>query len=421
MGMTDVVVIGGGAAGLAAAYRLSQAGARVELLEARTRLGGRIHTVPSTDQFVPFELGAEFVHGTNHIMWDFIRQGGFGVRKVLDEHWVYPPMCKQSEFWSSLEQCIAGINLNAPDKSFDQYLRERPSPCADEGLVRLFVEGFDAADTRKISSHSLKKASEEEGQDSMAWLERGYGTLIDWLTACSRKHGTSFQLNTRVRSIRWRPHDVEIVASTNGSEATWHARQVVITLPLGVLKANGIAFEPALPPETQSAIDGMEMGNIVKLLFEFDEPFWKDRLGAKNFGFIHSQFGPLRTWWSRALAPILVGWVGGPQATEITDHVAVADRALKQLSDFAEVPLATVKTAMRQWRSHNWTADPLSEGAYSYVGVGNMDAPEKLRQPIDETLYFAGEHTSDIADLGTVHGALQSGVRVAELVREVVV
>ncbi|MDB6056476.1 MAG: amine oxidase [Verrucomicrobiales bacterium] len=416
--MTDVVVIGAGAAGLAAAHKLSQAGARVEILEARTRLGGRIHTVPSTDRFVPFELGAEFVHGTNHITWDFVRKGGFGVRKVLDEHWVYPPMCKQSEFWSSLETCIAGVNFNTPDKSFDQFLRERPSPCADEGLVRLFVEGFDAADTRKISSHSLKKASEDEGQDSKARLERGEGALIVWLETCSRNQGVGIQLNTRVRAIRWHAHDVEVVADINGSEATWRAPQVVITLPLGVLKANAVAFEPALPTETQSAIDGMEMGNVVKLVFEFDEAFWKHRLGAKNFGFIHSQFGPLRTWWSRPLAPILVGWVGGPQATEITDHIGVAERALKQLSDFAEVPLATVKTAMRQWRSHNWTADPLSEGAYSYVGVGNMDAPEKFRQPIDDTLFFAGEHTSDIANLGTVHGALQSGVRVAESVRE---
>lgn len=418
--MTDVVVIGAGAAGLAAAYKVSQTGARVEILEARNRIGGRIYTVPSSDRFVPFELGAEFIHGTNEVMWDFIRKGGFGVRKVLDHHWVFPPMCKMSNFWSSLEQCIAGISLNREDKSFDQYLRERAEPCPDEGLVRLFVEGFDAADTRKISSHSLKKASEDEGQERAAWLERGYSAITDWLAGSARERGVGIQLNTRVHSIRWRAHDVVIVASTNGSEGTWHAPQVIVTLPLAALKANAVGFEPELPQSIQHAINGLEMGHIVKLVFEFNEAFWKARLGSKNFGFIHSQTGPFRTWWSRPLAPILVGWVGGPPAAALSDHSEVAERALRQLSEFVEEPLQTIKGALRQWKSHDWSADPLAHGAYSYIGVGNMSAPETLRQPIDDTLFFAGEHTSDIADLGTVHGALQSGVRAAQQLRSVV-
>ncbi|MGZ4967483.1 MAG: flavin monoamine oxidase family protein, partial [Chthoniobacterales bacterium] len=335
--MTDVLIIGAGAAGLAAADKLSQAGARVEILEARSRLGGRIYTVPSADRFVPFELGAEFIHGKNEVMWDFIRQGGFGVRKVLDHHWVSPPMCKQSDFWSSLEQCIAGINVNRDDKSFDQYLRERTSPCADEGLIRLFVEGFDAADTRKISSHSLKIASEDKGQESAAWLERGYSAMIDWLADRARKQGVGIHLNARVHSIRWRPHHVEMIATTTSGEAIWRAPQVVITVPLGVLKANAVGFEPELPPQIQSAISGLEMGHIAKMNFEFEDAFWKERMGSKNFGFIHSQAGPLRTWWSRPLAPMLVGWVGGPPAAAMTDHAAIAERALQQLSEFAEV------------------------------------------------------------------------------------
>jgi monoamine oxidase len=163
------------------------------------------------------------------------------------------------------------------------------------------------------------------------------------------------------------------------------------------------------------------MGDIVKVLFEFDDAFWKERLGSKNFGFIHSQKGPLRTWWSRALAPIVVGWVGGPAAGAITDHVAVVDGALRQLSEFCEVPISQVRTALRQWRSHNWVADPFTSGAYSYIGVGNLDAPGKLREPIDDTLFFAGEATSEIADLGTVHGAIESGFRAARQAQRVAV
>src|SRR5262249_21365213 len=142
--------------------------------EARHRIGGRILTVQSGNRFVPFELGAEFIHGENEVMWDFIRKGRFGVRKVTDEHWVFPPLSKGNEFWSQLQQCIAGIDFNTPDKSFDQYLRGHQPPCASEWMIRMFVEGFDAADTSKISSHSLKKASEDETQEKTAWLERGY-------------------------------------------------------------------------------------------------------------------------------------------------------------------------------------------------------------------------------------------------------
>lgn len=409
--MTDVLVIGAGAAGLTAAHELSCAGAKVEILEARDRIGGRIWTVPSSDRFVPLELGAEFIHGNNEELWDMIRRGGFGVRKVPDEHWGYPPLAKKTDFWDSLERCISGIDLNSADKSFDDYLREHP--CRDEWALRLFIEGFDAADTRKISSHALKKASQDETQEKAAWLERGYSVLIDWLAARAREQGARIRLQTRVHSIRWRAGDVEVHARTDNDETTWRAERVIITLPLGVLKAKTISFEPELPPSPQQAIDGLQMGDIVKILFEFDDEFWKERLGSKNFGFIHSQRGPLRTWWSRAFAPILVGWVGGPAASAIVDHVAVVNDALQQLSQFVDMPVATVRTALRQWRSHNWTADPFTCGAYSYIGVGNIDAPQKLAEPVDDTLFFAGEATSDVADLGTVHGAIESGTRVA--------
>jgi monoamine oxidase len=418
-GMVDVLVIGAGAAGLTAAYELSCAGAQVEILEARNRIGGRIWTVPSSDRFVPLELGAEFIHGNNEELWDMIRRGGFGVRKVPDEHWEYPPLAKKTDFWDSLEGCISGIDLNSPDKSFDEYLREHP--CRDEWAVRLFVEGFDAADTRKISSHALKKASEDEGQDKVAWLERGYSLLIDWLTARAREQGAIIQLQTRAHSIRWRAGDVEIRAQTNSGEATWRAERAIITLPVGVLKAKAISFEPELPLQTQQAIDGMQMGGIVKILFEFEEAFWKDRLGSKNFGFIHSQRGPLRTWWSRAFAPILVGWVGGPAASAIGDHVVVVKEALQQLCEFVDVPVATMRKGLRQWRSHNWIADQFACGAYSYIGVGNIEAPQKLAEPIEDTLFFAGEATSEVADLGTVHGAIESGMRAARQAQRVAV
>lgn len=418
MGMTDVLVIGAGAAGLAAAYKLSQAGAQVEILEARNRIGGRVLTVPSGNRFVSFELGAEFIHGTNEVLWDFVRQGRFGVRKVTDQHWIFPPMSADTQFWSALEQCIAGIDLNAADKSFDQYLREHQPPCVSEWMIRLFVEGFDAADTTRISSHSLKKASEEEGQEKTAWLEGGYTALIDWLAARIREQGVGIQLDCCVRSIRWHPHEVAVEVECNGSVETLRAPQVIVTLPLGVLKANTVRFEPSLPEATQQAINGLEMGHIVKVVYEFEDAFWKPCIG-RNFGFIHSKVGPLRTWWSHALEPVLVGWLGGPAAAQIENHVATARDGLEQLSQFTGVEMSKIEEALLQWQSHNWSVDPFARGAYSYVDVGNIDAPRKLAEPIDDTLLLAGEHTSDIADLGTVHGALQSGVRAADLLRQV--
>ncbi len=412
-GMVDVLVIGAGAAGLAAANELSRAGATVKILEARKRIGGRVWTAPSSDPFVPFELGAEFVHGANETLWDFIRKARLGIRKVANHHWAYPPLVKHPEFWPTMEKCISEVDRNTEDKSFDEYLCDRERPCRDEWMIRLFVEGFDAADTKMISSHSLGIASEDKGHTKAAWVERGYSGLTHWLAARARERGVAIELETRVHSIRWRAHDVEVVAETPDGEAVWHVPRVIITLPLGVLKSGAISFTPDLPFETQRAIDGMEMGGIVKLLFEFDQAFWKSRFGTKHFGFVHSKDGPLRTWWSRPFAPILVGWAGGPAAIAMSDHAVIADAALKQLSELFEVSEAKVRAALLQWRSHNWIADPFTCGAYSYASVGNVDAPPKLAEPIDDTLFFAGEATSSIADLGTVHGAIESGIRAA--------
>lgn len=417
--MTDVLVVGAGAAGLAAAYELSRAGARVEILEARRRVGGRICTIPSNDHFVPLELGAEFVHGASERMWDFIRRAALGVRKINNQHFSFPPLTKRNDFWTSLEKCVGGIDLDSEDKPFDEYAREHP--CDNEWMIRLFIEGFNAADTHIISSHALKIASQTEGQDQAAWIERGYGALVNWLETRVRESGVGIQFDKRVHSIRWRNHDVEVAVETSNGEAIWRAPQVIITLPLGVLQAGYVSFEPELPFEIRSAIEGMQMGNIVKILYEFDDAFWKTKLGSKNFGFIHSQQGPLRTWWSRPFAPILVGWVGGPEADQVSDHGSLANEGLRQLSEFAEVPLSTVQSALRQWKSHNWKADPLTCGGYSYVSVGNTDAPEKLAAPIDDTLYFAGEATSSIPDLGTVNGAIDSGIRAAQLARRALV
>jgi monoamine oxidase len=118
---------------------------------------------------------------------------------------------------------------------------------------------------------------------------------------------------------------------------------------------------------------------------------------------------------------MLTAWIGGPKATELRrsiaaggDPLALPRRCLATLARIFELSFAELQSLLLSWHEHDWSADPYSRGAYSYVPAGALDAPAKLTAPVEETLYFAGEHTDTTGHWGTVHAAIGSGVRAAE-------
>src|ERR1700735_4160618 len=131
------------------------------------------------------------------------------------------------------------------------------------------------------------------------------------------------------------------------------------------------------------------------------------------------------TWWTPHPdpLPVLTAWAGGPKAEAWQRAIAASpspDAALKAcletLGRAFVMPMAELEQLLVAWHTHDWQHDEYARGAYSYVPAGALDAPELMTAPVEETLFFAGEHTDLEGHWGTVHAALASGARAAEAV-----
>src|SRR3954465_7795121 len=156
MDKADVIVIGAGTAGLSAARFLVEAGRRVLILEARARIGGRIHTIRDRGFDNPIELGAEFIHGRPEPTWRLVRESGLMAYDLPFDHFQKRRgrLVHVEDFEEELRRVMRGLPRFGPDISFADHLRRRcASPKLREAckMARAFVEGFDVADPERIS------------------------------------------------------------------------------------------------------------------------------------------------------------------------------------------------------------------------------------------------------------------------------
>ena len=131
--------------------------------------------------------------------------------------------------------------------------------------------------------------------------------------------------------------------------------------------------------------------------------------------FLHVRDAAFPTWWSTLPihAPILTAWAGGPAAERLAGQDLV-ERAVESLAGAFGMGSQEMQDLVVRGYAHNWSADPLSQGAYSYLPAGALDAPKVLSEPVEKTLFFAGEATEYDGHYGTVHGAIATGERAAE-------
>jgi monoamine oxidase len=408
-GEADALVIGAGVAGLAAARELHAAGLDVLILEARNRIGGRVHTVHDPHLAVPVELGAEFVQGRPPGVWSLL-SASLAASAVTGDSWCSgdggPRRC--GELFDALGPLFE--RMGPQEETFAHFL-ERAG--IDERLrpwATTYIEGFNAAEKDKVSVLWLleeERAAGEIDGDRAFRILGGYAKLVDVLAG-----GAQLLLNTRVTSIEWGPGHVE---ARDAADATFRAPAAIVTVPLGVLQAGAIRFSPE-PDGIREAAAALEMGKAIKLNLRFRERFWE--AGEMfDLGFLHAPEAAFPTWWTAAPvhAPLLTAWAAGSKALALAglgEHELV-DRALDALAAVSRIGRARLDDLLEGSYLHDWQADPFALGAYSYVPAGAIRAPQALAAPRSNTLWFAGEATVTGGHRGTVHGAIATGRRAA--------
>lgn len=473
----DVIVIGAGAAGLAAAHSLSQHGRSVAILESRDRIGGRIYTTRPSANRLPIELGAEFIHGRPPETFAIAHAAGLtlceraGSSYISNGGHLFSTDDEDDEGNNedenggesgevNLDMILAALhNWQGDDRSFQSFVDEH-FPGARWAAARRgasgYIEGYDAAYPDRVSVRWLalteEVASRMDG-DRQFFLIDGYDRIPGWLHDNLDPSHTTLRLNTTVHELRWSPGHVEVTATTSTAQeehaTTISAQAAIITLPLGVLAASfdsttppdatgTVRFDPDLP-DKRAAIAGLEMGHTVKVDLCFRDIFW-DTFPAPpeaisssltvaapssqppllpqmpGLSFLFSDDEVLSFWWTRypLLTPTLTGWVGGPRAARLAAYSddAIAGQTLDALARVLNVERRLLEARLDSWHLHNWSADPFSRGAYTFIRAGGMSAPDQLAEPVQGTLFFAGEAT-DAGHTGTVHAALASGYRAA--------
>jgi monoamine oxidase len=428
-----VVIIGAGVAGLAAAARLGEAGFPVVILEARNRIGGRVFTERDAICDAPIEMGAEFIHGLPSEIWELLDQSK--IEEVEGDSWcVFGNGLGPCSFFPQVDDILGAMDDSLPDESFLAFLDRRfPNPSHDLKLEEAkhratgYVSGFNAADPGLVSVHWLVAAmrAEERLQGHRAFRSaNGYADLIDALRKRFAGHDITIKTDAIVERVDWQPGAVQIAAKVAEAPSTFSASQVLVTVPLPLLKEGSLEFTPALPNQKMAPIDRLEMGKVIRVVLRFRERFWDNILVAGNrgenlsdLGFLFSDAESFPTWWTTMPRkhPLITGW-GPAHSGELLsklDESAITQQALETLSQLLQVRLQDLERKIDAAYMHNWQTDPFSRGAYSYARVGADGAQEKLAAAVDDTLFFAGEATDTTGNNGTVHGAIASGYRAA--------
>lgn len=404
----DIVVIGAGAAGLAAADELTRAGRAVLVLEARERVGGRCWTRRIAGVDIPVELGAEFVHGEAKLTHSFLERAALGATESAREQCVaVGGRLEPVDAFAEAQRAAQGAEKLERDTSFAAFLARQRLPTRTKALATMMVQGFDAADPRLVSAKSIAEewAGAELG-DSQPRPHGGYGALFDWLAREVLARGAQLRLGAIVKAMRWQRGGATLTGTFNGERFSVRARRVIVTLPLGVLQRGPLRFS-----EKRQALAKLESGPVVRVAMRFHRPFWEER--APGMAFFHAPNAPFPTCWTPLplRAPLLTAWAGGPKAARLSGK---RDARLVRLAvdSVAAIFGGAAERELAAAYPHDWCADPYARGGYSYVRVNGEGAREALAAPLAGTVFFAGEATES-EEPGTVAGALRSGIRAA--------
>ncbi len=386
---SKVIVIGAGIAGLAAANELQAEGYDVVVLEARDRIGGRIHTSTQWPE-IPLDLGASWIHGVSGNPLTELADEIEAVRLTTsyDRAATYDtdgqPLSEtdeqlQQKLRSRLYEAIEKVQDDDSDVSIRQAIesitRKLSKGSREQRLLDFIIsselEQEYAGSATKLSAQWFDSGKQFDGGDAL--FARGFQTITSYLA-----EELTIKLNQVVREIRWDRSPTQVITHTN----TFEGDYVLVTLPLGVLKTGKVKFNPALPKSKSDAIDKLGMGVLNKCYLRFPEAFWPKNVDWLEY--IPASHGAWTEWvsfWRVAKQPVLLGFNAADRGQEIerlTDEqiVASAMETLRTIYGKA-IPDPTGHQITR------WAIDPYAFGSYSYNAVGSTP---KMRNALAASL-----------------------------------
>ena len=435
MNNQQVIVIGAGMAGIMATKTVHDAGVQVVCLEARDRVGGRTNTDRSLG--VSVDMGASWIHGPignpltpladqfgiGYGPTDFLNRSGTAVNAYLPdgtllnmEEYAQGQQLAQAAFAvignSLLHPLPMGIASYQDLLDCGLPLPDDMTPSMRWGAIywsAIRTQFSDASNLDQMDV-TLRGYVKLPGDDLLVY-GGGYNAMTDRLAA-----GLDIRTGIAVKRIVHDAMGVEVCTSAG----TFRGSQVIVTVPLGILKAGTIMFTPPLPPEKADAIGRIGFGNYEKLWMRFDKFYWpKDR---QRFNYLSEGIGdepPLfQAWLNHGFysgEPVICSFHAGSRAKFVNQWSdgMLMERTLEVMErmfgeGFGRIPAPTayVRTG--------WQNDPFSRGSYSFNQVGQQQGDrDLLRQPIGNRVFFAGEATHP-AYYATVHGAYETGIRAAQ-------
>jgi monoamine oxidase len=409
----DVIVIGAGAAGLSASRELSRAGARVTLLEAKARPGGRILTEHAVSWSQPIELGAEFVHDVEPEFVELTEQAELTLDPIVPEHLaVSRRAIEPAKELEHVEALLQGAEELDDDCTALELLAASEAGEATARWFTHFIEGFHGAPIDRVSARSV--AHQGLPRERQFRIHQGYGALARYLERDAEACGTTIIYRTPVREVR--RHGAGVDVMTDG--ASFHGDTAIVALPLSILRARpkpyGIIFEPE-QPALRAALGKFEMGHAIRIVIRLREP---PRLLERlpQGAFLHAPEQPVPTFWTgpERDEPQLTGWCGGPKVErwrDVNEHIAAAMASLSRILGMSQPDLERI---VLRAHVHDFGHDPHARGAYPYeVPLHGSDPHDAL--PGHPPLVLAGDYLDSDA-IGTVGAAVRSGFAAARAV-----
>lgn len=405
----EVIVIGAGAAGLAAAKRLAELGRSATVIEASRRIGGRARSEEIAPR-VWFDLGCAYLHnGDINPFADIADALGFAIGREHGDlfDWRRSGIYRDGEPIAESERRAWGAYLEACDQRvYAPRAAEQDAAIADivdvDDVYAMTYANLMAAilarDIDQISA--VDAAAFKPGPDFP--LRDGYGNLV----ACWGRD-VAVELNCRAQAVDLSGPGVRVATSRGDLRAA----SALCTVSTGVLASGQIEFVPSLPAPKQAAIAGLPMGVLNKTCVHFE----RDVFGPEGRGFHYvcrDETGATGFEASVMGLDTAVVFYGGRFAAWLEEQGPQAARAyaLDQVSeafgnDIRRHALRSIATA--------WNAEQTTLGSYSCALPGQADQRGVLAQPLADRVFFAGEATR-IEDHATCHGAYWSGIRAAD-------